>query len=79
MGCIGSRMPTYLWDGTLDERQRFAWLCANRATLFVVGATWLGMIAWQLAQDRLPLFLIVMVPVFATVRLGFYLYYVRRR
>jgi hypothetical protein len=63
----------------LDDRQRLAWLLANRATLFVVGGTWLGMILWELIQERFPIFLLGMVPVFAVVRLGFYLYYTRRR
>jgi len=63
----------------MDERQRLAWLLANRATLFVVGAVWLGMIAWELLRERVPLFLLAMVPVFALVRLGFYLYHARVR
>ena len=61
----------------MDERQRFAWLMANRGTLFAVGATWIGMIALELAQGRAPVFLIVMVPVFALVRFGLYFYYSR--
>jgi len=63
----------------MDERQRFHWLQANRATLFAVGGTWVAMIGWELAQQRVPVFLIAMVPVFACVRLGFYFYYSRRR
>ena len=63
----------------MDERQRFAWLRANRATLIVVGVTWLGMIVWELVQQRVPLFLVLMVPVFAVLRLVFYLHYARSR
>ena len=59
----------------LDERQRFAWLKANRATLMVVGLTWLGMIGWELAHGTVPVVLIAMVPTFATLRLAlFHLY-----
>ena len=61
----------------MDERQRFAWLMANRGTVFAIGATWIGMIAWEIAQGRAPVFLIAMVPVFALVRFGLYLYYSR--
>lgn len=61
----------------MDERQRHAWLRANRATLMLVGITWLGMIAWELAQGRTPVFLIVMVPVFAVLRFGFFLHFSR--
>jgi hypothetical protein len=61
----------------LDERQRSAWFQANRVTLMLVGITWLGMICWELYQQRTPVFLIVMVPVFALLRFGFYRYYSR--
>ena len=61
----------------MDERQRLAWLSANRATLMLVGLLWLGMIGWELVQRRVPVFLIVMVPVIAAVRFGLYLYYAR--
>ncbi len=61
----------------MDERQRSAWLLANRATVMAVGLTWIGMIVWELAQDRAPVFLIAMVPVFALFRLGLYVYYLR--
>ncbi len=57
----------------MDERQREAWLRANRATLITVGLVWLGMIGWEVVHDRLPVFLIVMVPIFALVRLTAYL------
>lgn len=60
-----------------DERQRLAWLLANRATLMVVGVVWLGLIAWELLAGRRPWFLIVMVPGFALVRLGFYRWFMR--
>jgi fatty acid desaturase len=62
----------------MDERQRLAWLRANRATLFAVAVAWLLMIGWDLLHQRVPVFLIVMVPVFALVRSLFYLYYARR-
>lgn len=61
----------------MDERQRAAWLSANRATVMLVGLTWLGMIVWELAHSRSPTFLIVMVPVFALFRLAAYFAYVR--
>jgi hypothetical protein len=61
----------------MDERQRLAWLLANRGTVLAVGATWTGMIVWELARGRVPLFLIVMVPVFALLRVGLYFYYSR--
>jgi hypothetical protein len=61
----------------MDERQRYAWLMANRGTVLAIGVTWIGMIAWEIAQGRAPVFLIVMVPVFALVRFALYLYYSR--
>jgi hypothetical protein len=61
----------------MDERQRIAWLLANRGTVLAVGATWIGMIVWEITQGRVPVFLVVMVPVFALVRFGLYLYYSR--
>ena len=61
----------------MDERQRSAWLLANRATVMAAGLTWIGMIVWELAHDRAPVFLIAMVPVFALFRLGLYVYYLR--
>lgn len=63
----------------MDERQRLAWLQANRATLLVVGVTWLALIVSELFQDRVPGFLIAMVPVFALVRFGCYRFYIRHR
>ena len=32
---------------------------------------------WEIAQGRMPIFLIVMIPVFALVRFGLYFYYSR--
>lgn len=61
----------------MDERQRLAWLRANRATLFTIAVAWLGMIGWDLVHGKVPLFLITMIPVFALLRLTFYLYYAR--
>jgi len=63
----------------MDERQRNAWLQANRLTLMLVGVTWLGMIAWELFHQRTPLFLIAMVPVFAVLRFGLFFVYARIR
>jgi hypothetical protein len=62
-----------------DERQRWAWLQANRVTLVLVGLTWLGMIIWDLVQGRFPRFLIVMVPVFAVARFVSFRLYLRTR
>jgi hypothetical protein len=61
----------------MDERQRRCWLQANRVTLIAVGLVWLGMIAWELAHDQVPVFLIVMVFVFAVVRVTAYWIYSR--
>ena len=63
----------------MDERQRFHWLRANRATLMFVGVVWLLMIAFELSEGRTPGFLIVMVPIFAGIRFGFYYYHARDR
>ena len=62
----------------MDERQRLCWLWANRATLMVVGLCWLGMIAWEALHQRVPYFLIVMVPVFGWIRFLFYRFYTKR-
>ena len=62
----------------MDERQRRCWLLANRLTLFVVGCCWLAMIGWELFHNRVPYFLIVMVPVFALVRALSYQVYNRK-
>jgi hypothetical protein len=61
----------------MDERQRLAWLRANRVTLIVVGITWLGMIAREWARGTFPVFLVVMVPVFALIRFASYRFFVR--
>lgn len=71
-------MKTEMDALNMDERQRLHWLQANRATLFAVGATWVGMIGWELLHQRTPLFLIVMVPVFALLRFGLYRHYSRK-
>jgi len=59
----------------MDERQRLAWFMANRGTLIGVGAVWIGMITWELTHNRMPTFLLAMVPVFALFRLGLFLFY----
>ncbi len=61
----------------MDERQREAWLRANRLTLILVGLVWLGMIAWDIAHRTTPWFLILMVPVFGIFRFASYRYYQR--
>lgn len=62
----------------MDERQRLAWFMANRGTLVAVGAVWLGMIGWELVHNRMPTFLLVMVPVFALLRAGLFALYSSR-
>jgi len=61
----------------MDERQREAWLRANRLTLILAGLVWLGMIGWNLAHRTTPWFLILMVPVFGIVRFASYRTYLR--
>jgi len=61
----------------MDERQRLSWLMANRVTLFLVGLVWILMIGWELYNKQTPYFLIIMVPVFALVRLVSYKIYNR--
>lgn len=56
----------------MDERQRLAWFMANRGTVIAVGAVWIGMIGWELTHGRVPVFLMVMVPVFALFRAALY-------
>ena len=63
----------------MDERQRLHWFRANRATLMVVGVVWLLMIAFELSEGRTPGFLLVMVPIFAGIRFGFFYYFARDR
>ena len=70
-------MPNEMDALRMDERQRNAWLMANRGTVFAVGIAWLGLIGWELAHGRTPLFLIAMVPVFALIRFGLFFYYSR--
>ena len=62
----------------MDERQRLCWLYANRAMIFIIGAIWLGIIGYELAMGRMPLFMIVMVPVLALARLFIYLFYSKK-
>jgi len=64
----------------MDERQRNSWLMANRITLLLVGMVWIGMIVWEVVvEKRMPLFLLVMVPVFAATRFAVYGYFNRTR
>jgi len=63
----------------MDERQRLYWMMANRFTLIIVGLVWIGMAVYQAVYDhRIPYFLIVMVPVFALIRLIAYKIYARQ-
>ncbi len=62
----------------MDERQRLAWFMANRGTLMAVGAVWIGMIGWELTHGRVPVFMLLMVPVFALFRAGLYFFYASR-
>ena len=62
---------------SMDERQRLAWLRANRATLIFVGLIWVIMILHELTRGRFPLFLMVMVPVIALFRFAAYRLLVR--
>lgn len=64
---------------SMDERQRLSWLLANRFTLMNVGLVWLFMTARELYLERVPYFLIIMVPVIAIVRWAAYRYYVRKQ
>lgn len=59
----------------MDERQRLAWFMANRGTLIAVGSIWIGMIGWELTHERVPTFLLTMMPIIAIVRAGLYLFY----
>ncbi len=61
----------------MDERQRQAWFRANRILFMTVGVVWLGMIGWELAHGETPLFLIVMVPLFAALRFVLYRSFLR--
>jgi hypothetical protein len=62
----------------MDERQRYCWLMANRVTLMVVGLVWVGMIAYELFNNRVPYFYIIMAPTFAVIRFSAYLIYSKR-
>ncbi len=61
----------------MTEKEEVCWLKANRITLMIVGAVWIGMIVQQFLTDRTPWFLIIMVPVFALIRFTMYRYYKR--
>lgn len=61
----------------MDERQREAWLRANRLALMLVGVVWLGMIGWELAHGSTPWFMILMVPIFGIFRFLSYRHYQR--
>ena len=62
---------------SMDERQRYSWLQANRITLFCVGVVWIGLIVCELIRGGTPYFMIAMVPVLAGVRLLLYRYFIR--
>lgn len=62
----------------MDELQRQCWLRANRATLMLVGLIWLGMIGWEVAQGKMPWFLVMMVPTIAFIRSLFYFMYMKK-
>ncbi|UCF04735.1 MAG: hypothetical protein JSV33_12540 [bacterium] len=72
-------MKTEMDVMNMDERQEIAWLRANRSTLMIVGAVWIGIIVWEFIQNRTPYFMITMVPVFAFIRFAFYKSYMRLR
>lgn len=72
-------MKTEMDAMRMDERQRWYWLMANRVTLMIVGLVWIGMIVFEaLSDNRVPYFLILMVPVFALIRLLAYKMYAHR-
>ena len=72
-------MKTEMDAMRMDERQRLCWLMANRATLMIVGLVWIGMIVFEsLSDNRIPYFLIIMVPVFGLIRFLAYKMYARR-
>jgi len=69
-------MKTEMDAMNMDERQKLYWLKANRLTLILVGLVWIGMIVNHfLADEAIPYFLIIMVPVFALVRFAAYKFY----
>jgi len=59
----------------MDERQRLCWLLASRATLLIAGLIWIGMIVFELANNRTPVFMIAAVPAIALIRWVAYLVY----
>ncbi|MFH1687949.1 MAG: hypothetical protein ABIE70_10585 [bacterium] len=62
----------------MDERQRYCWLLANRATIPFIFAGWLAVIVWELSEGNTPWFMIGMIPVLALIRLIWYKFYVRK-
>lgn len=72
-------MKTEMDAMSMDERQRFCWLSANRITLIIVGLVWIGMIICEVIQNRVPYFLIAMIPVFALIRFASYYYFSHRQ
>jgi len=62
----------------MDAPRRSAWLRANRVTLMTVGIVWIGMIAVRLSRGEDARFLLLMVPVFALIRLAAYVYNIKR-
>jgi bacteriorhodopsin len=62
----------------MDERQRLYWLMANRVTLIIVGVVWIGMIGYELLQNRIPYFMIAMIPVFAAIRFFAFVHHSRK-
>jgi hypothetical protein len=63
----------------MNEKQRFAWLRANRITMLVVGWVWIGMIVTRFITGDTPWFLIAMAPAFALTRFLAYFHYQRER
>lgn len=61
----------------MDPGQRHAWLMANRATLMTVGVLLLAWIAAELLAGRTPVAAIVLIPLIALIRWGFYRHYRR--
>jgi hypothetical protein len=61
----------------MDERQRHAWLRANRLTLITVGVVWIGLIVRELLRGDTPYFMLAMIPVFALLRYLLYRRFVR--
>nr|MBN2277751.1 hypothetical protein [candidate division Zixibacteria bacterium] len=55
----------------MDERQRLGWMLANRAIIFVIFIVWVGLIVNEFVNNRVPYFLIIMIPVLALIRFLF--------